>query len=145
MRLSLLRAPGYPDPEADRGAHRLAYALLPHPGDPRFDGRVVEEAEAFNIPIELVAGAASPGRIVAVDRPGVSVEAVKWADRGEGVVVRLCEVWGSRGRVRLTLTAPFTSVTRTDLLERDIEDLAFDGAAVELALRPFELVTLRFS
>jgi alpha-mannosidase len=145
MRLSLLRAPGYPDPEADQGVHHLAYALLPHPGDLRSDGRVVEEAEAFNLPIELVAGSAPAGRIVEVDRPGVSVEAVKWADRAEGVVVRLCEVWGARGRVRVTLNAPFTSVTRTDLLERDIEDLALDGRSVEVSVRPFELVTLRFN
>jgi alpha-mannosidase len=145
MRLSLLRAPGYPDPEADQGVHHLAYALLPHAGDLRSDGHVVEEAERFNIPIELVSGAAPAGRIVEVDRPGVSVEAVKWADRSAGVVVRLCEVWGSRGRVRLTLKVPFTSVTRTDLLERDIEELEHDGVAVEFPVRPFELVTLRFN
>jgi alpha-mannosidase len=145
MRLSLLRAPGYPDPEADQGAQRFAYALLPHPNDLRSDGHVVEEAEAFNIPIELVPGSTPAGRIVEVDRPGVSVEAVKWADRAGGVVVRLCEVWGSRGPVRVTLHVPFSAVTRTDLLERDIEELAADGAAVGLTLRPFELVTLRFS
>ncbi|HUJ64019.1 MAG TPA: glycoside hydrolase family 38 C-terminal domain-containing protein, partial [Acidimicrobiales bacterium] len=51
MRLSLLRGPGYPDPEADQGLHHFAYALLPHPGDLRADGRVVEEAEFFNLPI----------------------------------------------------------------------------------------------
>src|SRR5690349_2572835 len=44
MRLSLLRAPGWPDPEADRGVHRFAYALLPHVGDLR-DAGVVAEAE----------------------------------------------------------------------------------------------------
>ena len=50
MRLSLLRAPGWPDPESDQGAHRFSYALFPHAGDLRAAG-VVAEAEAFNLPL----------------------------------------------------------------------------------------------
>ena len=33
MRISLLRATTAPDPTADRGRHRFAYALMPHAGD----------------------------------------------------------------------------------------------------------------
>ncbi len=142
MRLSLLRGPGFPDPDADRGLHRFAYALLPHAGDLRAAG-VVAEAEWFNLPPSLVSGTGE-GRVVSVDRPGVSVEAVKWADRGDAVVVRLCEVWGSRGPVQVTLHRPFASVSRTDLLERPRSSLAADAGGVALDLRPFELVTLRF-
>ena len=116
IRLSLLRAPGFPDPEADQGSHHFAYALFPHEGDLR-DAGVIAEAEHFNLPLSLRAGQGD-GRVVSVDRPGVSVEAVKWADRSDAVVVRLCEVWGSRGTVRVTLHRPFESVARTDLLER---------------------------
>lgn len=145
MRLSLLRAPGYPDPKADRGHHHFAYALMPHPGDLRGDGRVVEEAEAFNLPIRVVTGDRPRDQVLHVDRPGVSIEAVKWADRGEGVVVRLCEVWGSRGAARLTLNVPFAEVSRVDLLERPLEPVAHDGSSVDLRLRPFELVTLLFN
>jgi alpha-mannosidase len=145
MRLSLLRGPGYPDPDADRGRHRFAYALLPHPGDLRA-GRVVEEAEAFNLPIGFVAGQPDgPRRVVQVDRPGVSVEALKWVDEGDGLILRLCEVHGCRGPARITLERPFTAVERADLLERSIEPLPHDGSTVTLQLRPFELVTLRFS
>jgi len=149
MRLSLLRGPGYPDPEADQGPHHFAYALLPHAGDLRGAGRVVEEAESFNLPISIVAGGggghAGRGRLISVDRAGVSIEAVKWADRAGGVVVRLCEVWGSRGPAAVTLNVPFVAVTRTDLLERDLENVPFHGSTVDLELRPFELVTLRFA
>ena len=74
----------------------------------------------------------------------MSVEALKWADRSDAVVLRLCEVWGSRGPVRVTLQRPFGSVSRTDLLERTVTLLASSGRTVELELRPFELVTLRF-
>ena len=142
IRLSLLRAPGFPDPEADQGSHHFAYALLSHEGDLR-DAGVVAEAEHFNLPLSLVAGRGE-GRVVSVDRPGVSVEAVKWADRSDAVVVRLCEVWGSRGHVRVTLHSPFVAVTCTDLLERPVSPLASRDGTVELELRPFELVTLAF-
>jgi alpha-mannosidase len=146
VRLSLLRAPGYPDPEADQGHHRFAYALLPHPGDLRAPGGVISEAEAFNLPLTVSAGRGS-GQLINIDRPGVSVEAVKRADRSDDVVVRLCEVWGARGPARVTLNLPIISVTRTDLLERDLpgEAPALDGRTVSLELRPFELVTLRFT
>jgi alpha-mannosidase len=49
IRLSLLRAPGFPDPEADQGSHHFAYALFPHEGDLR-DAGVIAEAEHFNLP-----------------------------------------------------------------------------------------------
>jgi alpha-mannosidase len=155
MRLSLLRAPGYPDPEADQGRHHFAYALLPHAGGL---AEVVAGAEAFNLPLAIVPGAGT-GRVVTVDRPGVSgpgvsgpgvsgpgvsVEAVKWADRSDGVVVRLCEVLGGRGPVGVTLEGSWTAVSRTDLLERDLQPVPLEGRTVRLELRPFELVTLRW-
>lgn len=144
LRLSLLRGPGYPDPDADRGRHRFAYALLPHPGDLRCDGRVIEEAEAFNLPLTVRAGSApTPGRVLEVDRAGVSVEAVKQADDGDGVVVRLCEVYGSRGPVTVTAGFEFSSASVTDALERPQRQIEGNGSSIRLDLRPFELVTLR--
>jgi alpha-mannosidase len=142
MRLSLLRAPGYPDPDADQGRHRFAYALLPHAGP--FQDSVIAQAEFFNLPLAFGPGFGE-GRVVTVDGPGVSVEAVKWADGADGIVVRLCEVWGGRRPVRVTLHAPFGSVMQVDLLERDLGAVPVDAGAALVSLRPFELVTLRFS
>ena len=140
MRLSLLRAPGFPDPLADRGAHRFAYALYPHAGDLR---AVIADAEAFNLPLRAAAGSSS-GRAVTVDRAGVSVEAVKMADRERAVVVRICEVRGARGPVTVTPGFPVLDAARADLLERTTEALELVDNGVCLALRPFELVTLKF-
>ena len=144
MRLSLLRGPGWPDPEADQGTHHFAYALLPHKGDLRAPGGVIAQAEWFNLPFRFAPGRGD-GRVLTIDRPGVSVEAVKWADSGDAVVVRLCEVWGTRGPVRVTLDRPFVSVSRTDVLERTVAPLESRDGSVEFELTPFELVTLRFA
>ncbi|HTD50695.1 MAG TPA: glycoside hydrolase family 38 C-terminal domain-containing protein, partial [Acidimicrobiia bacterium] len=153
MRLSLLRGPGWPDPQTDQGRHHFSYALFPHAGDLRAGG-VVAEAEAFNVPLVAVPVAAhAPGAgtwpstasALRADRPNVTVEAVKKADHERAVVVRVSEAFGTRGRVRLATSLPVTSATRVDLLERDLHTIACDAGVVELDLRPFELVTLKFT
>jgi len=153
MRLSLLRAPGWPDPQTDQGRHHVSYALFPHAGDLRAAG-VVAEAEAFNLPLVAVPAATDAPRggtspstasVVRADRPNVTVEAVKRADREHAVVVRVSEAWGRRGRVRLSTSLPVTSATRVDLLERDLHAMACNDGVVDLDLRPFELVTLKFT
>lgn len=146
IRLSLLRAPGYPDPSADRGRQRFAYALMPHTGDFREAG-VIEEAEWFNLPLVVRANvAAAAGQLIEIDRRGLGVEAIKWADDGDGVIVRLCELHGSRGPARVRLNVVHGTVRRTDLLERNEAVVPVSASGwVELTLRPFELVTLRFA
>jgi alpha-mannosidase len=152
MRLSLLRGPGWPDPQTDQGRHRFSYALFPHAGDLRAGG-VVAEAEAFNLPLVAVPVAPDPtvagtwpstASVVRADRPNVTVEAVKKADREPAVVVRVSEAWGARGRVHLSTSLPVKSATRVDVLERDRHVMACTDGVVELDLRPFELVTLKF-
>jgi len=148
MRLSLLRAPGWPDPQADRGTHHFTYALLPHAGDLR-DGRVVEAGYDLNVALRAVQPtphAGAGGRrasFLRVDRPGVVVDAVKKAEDTDAMVVRLYEAWGQRGPVRLLCDRPVTRVHRSDLLESPYEQLEVaDDRSIPLTLRPFEIVTL---
>jgi alpha-mannosidase len=57
MRLSLLRGPTWPDPDADKGSHRFSYALMPHGGlasSLGSPGSVVDEAEGFNLRLRPV-------------------------------------------------------------------------------------------
>ncbi len=55
LRLSLLRAPTDPDPEADQGEHEIRYAILPHRGSWQEAG-VVGQARAFAEPLLHAAG-----------------------------------------------------------------------------------------
>ncbi len=89
-------ARGFPIRRRTRGSTGSPTHSLPHSGDLRAADGVVQQAEFFNLPLSLVAGR-TEGRVVTIDRPGVSVEAVKWADRSDAIVVRVCEVWGSTG------------------------------------------------
>jgi alpha-mannosidase len=145
VRASLLRAPRFPDPETDQGVHRFRHALVPGAGI----GDAVREGWRINLPERRVTGGEEVAPLVTVDQDAVVVTAVKLADDGSGdVVVRCHEAHG--GRVRATLTAGFevAGVTATDLLERPLADAPAprsEGNEVSLRLRPFELVTLRFS
>ncbi len=143
VRLSLLRAPRYPDPETDQGTHVLRYALVPGAGIED----AVREGYAVNVAQREVPGAAAVEPIVRVDGDAVVVAAVKLADDRSGdVVARLYESNG--GRASATLTAGFdvVSADETDLLERPLEQDAvrgIEGASVRLNLRPFQIVTVR--
>jgi alpha-mannosidase len=142
MRLTLLRATRYPDPDADRGSHRFTYALLPH-GDGL--GEVLAESWALNVPVRLVPGEPQPS-VVAVDHPGVVVTAVKAADDGSGdLVVRMHEAFGGRARTTLRTASPWSTAVACDLLERPVGDPAPADGVVALELRPFEVRTLRLS
>ncbi|MGX1670873.1 alpha-mannosidase [Streptomyces sp. NPDC055400] len=143
VRVSLLRAPRFPDPETDQGVHRFRHALVPGAAI----GDAVREGYRINLPERHVTGSGEVAPLVDVDQDAVVVTAVKLADDGSGdVVVRFHESRG--GRVRATLTAGFevTAAAATDLLERPLADAGDperDGDRITLSLRPFELVTLR--
>ncbi|MGV9324214.1 alpha-mannosidase [Streptosporangium sandarakinum] len=145
LRVSLLRAPRFPDPETDQGLHRFRHALVPG----ATIGDAVREGWFLNLPERRVPGDAEIAPLVTVDDDAIVVTAVKLADDGSGdVVVRFHESRGGRARARISTGFTATGVAVTDLLERPLAGTAApepaDGA-VAVSLRPFELVTLRFS
>ncbi|MBY8879667.1 alpha-mannosidase [Actinacidiphila acidipaludis] len=147
VRLSLLRAPRFPDPETDQGEHRLRYAFVP--GADLADA--VREGYRINLPERSAPGDAAVAPLVTVDTASVVVESVKLADDRSGdVVVRVYEALGRRARAVLRTGFPLASAVTVDLLERPLTD--DDGPApeatedgVRLALRPFQILTLRLS
>lgn len=143
VRVSLLRAPRFPDPETDQGVHRFRHALVPGAAI----GDAVREGWRINLPERRVAGSQEVVPLVGVGQDAVVVTAVKLADDESGdVIVRFHESRGGRSRATLTVGFDFEDVTVTDLLERPLADAAEperDGARLRVSLRPFELVTLR--
>ena len=142
--LSLLRAPLFPDPEADQGEHTFRFSILPGAGIPD----AVQEGYRLNLPVRRLTGAGPVDPLVAVSSDAVVVEAVKLAeDRSGDVIVRLYEAHGGRAAATLSTAFGFAAVVETDLLEREVAPVAVresDSASVDLELRAFQLVTLRF-
>ncbi|MEV8525655.1 glycoside hydrolase family 38 C-terminal domain-containing protein [Streptomyces sp. NPDC052000] len=142
LRVSLLRAPRFPDPETDQGLHRFRHALVPG----ATIGDAVREGYRVNLPERTVTGAGPVAPLVAVDNDAVVVTAVKLADDGSGdVVVRFHEALGGRASAVVAPGFPAVSVTPTDLLERPLGEGEAVTGGVRVTLRPFELRTLRFT
>jgi alpha-mannosidase len=53
LRLTLLRSPNWPDPEADRGIHHFTYTLYPHSGSWHSAG-TVRRAYELNLPLQVL-------------------------------------------------------------------------------------------
>jgi alpha-mannosidase len=143
LRMSLLRAPKSPDPQADLGEHAFAYALFPHAGDWQ-DGGVLAEAAAFNAPLRWGSGL-QRGAWLRVDPPGIVLDTVKLAEDSRALVLRLYEPYGGRGRARIELAMPVSSARRSNLLEDDLGAADTDGSAIVVDYRPWEIVTLLVS
>ncbi|MDX3662954.1 glycoside hydrolase family 38 C-terminal domain-containing protein [Streptomyces sp. ID05-26A] len=137
VRLSLLRAPRFPDPETDQGEHRFRYALVVGAGIPE----AIDAGYRINLPPQTVRGSEAPAPLVSTDNPAVRVEAVKLADDRSGdVVVRLYEAHGGRARASISTSFAHTRIQETDLLERPLAE-----RSAEVVLRPFQVITLRIT
>ncbi|MCI0399057.1 MAG: alpha-mannosidase [Chloroflexi bacterium] len=156
MRISLLRSPTMPDPEADQGEHRFAYSLLPHAG--AWDETTVAAAYTLNDPLMVIASQAGQSAekqpdgapamaggqsLLSVDRPNIVIETVKMAEDGQGVIVRLYESQRQRGLVTLAAGFELGAAWRTNLLEENQAALTPEGNRLTFSVRPFEIVTLR--
>jgi alpha-mannosidase len=142
LRLTLLRAPTYPWDGADIGTHRFRYAAMLHGGVAT--GAVQEAAEAFDAPMSVVTGegtAAAP-EIATMDNAAISIEAVKLAEEGGAVVLRLVERLGARAETALRPDPAFIGVRLANLLEEPLEALPLEDGLVALRFRPFEIKTI---
>jgi alpha-mannosidase len=147
IRLSLLRAPLFPDPSADQGEHTLNVSVRVGASI----GDAIREGYRRNLPLRAVQRAAGPIEpLLSVSSAAIVVEAVKLAEDGSGdVVVRAYEALGTRCRGEIVPDFAATEVVETDLLERPVSGsgrglVAQRAGTAVLELRPFQLVTLRF-
>ena len=138
MRITLLRAPTDPDPEADQGEHEIRYAILPHRGGWQ-DAGVVAQARTFAEPLIPAAGS---GAFAEVDDPALVLDSIKRAEDSDALILRLYEAHGGRGSARIRPLVPFSRACRTDLLEGEGDELPVSGDAIEIAYRPWELITI---
>lgn len=144
MRLSLLRSPKSPDPEADMGRHAFRYALLPHPGTIQQAG-IVREGYRFNVPM-LVSRTSTDLKVKSffnIDQPSVIIDTVKKAEDSEDLILRLYEAHGIQSTVRLSSTLPVASASQCNLLEQDDQPVAWGDGGVSFKIRPFQILTFK--
>ena len=148
IRLSLLRAPKWPDMTADLGEHEFTYSLFPHEGDWQA-AHTVRAAAELNHEAAVLAAEAHEGSLPAVhallgfNSQHVVLDTVKPAEDGDGVVLRLYESTGGRERVKLAWNLPFQSAVLSNALEQELEPVNAEGGLITLDFAPYEIKTLK--
>src|SRR5260221_194460 len=155
LRLSLLRAATFPDPEADQGEQVFQYSLLPHATNSL--AGTISEAYDLNDPVLAVPVKGNGGTKFAAlesllsiqpqlqnNSAAVIIETVKGAEDGRGIVVRLYETMRFRSDVALVSSFPIAKAWETNLMEKDEQPLEIvNGKEIMLHFTPFQIRTLR--
>lgn len=145
LRITLIKSATSPDPHADQGHHQFTYALLPCPAD-RPDIRD-REAYDLNAPLRYLPMQASshrqPASFVGAQDTGAIVETLKPADDGNGQILRVFEARGRPVTTSLTFGQAVHAASVTSIFEVDEGALPVAGNAVEIVLRPFQILSIR--
>ncbi len=147
MRITLLRAPKYPDPEADIGKHQFTYSIYPHKGDWR-EGESYRRAYEMNYPLVTVTGDRGGSGMedsfsfVQCDNPGIMITAVKKAEDSNDIILRYYEIHGNKVDAKFTFAENIVRIKETDLIERPLSNLPFDGNEVQISTGPYEIKTV---
>ena len=150
LRISLLRSPTWPDPDADRGHHSFSYSLYPHPGDWK-QALSMRHGYEFNYKLSAMQvephGGTLPAAHAFVDikQDNVVLTAVKKAEDSNALLIRLFEWAGKAGDVQITVPPGATSATLTNLMEQqEGSPLPLKGTdQVTVPVHPFEIVSVR--
>lgn len=146
MRLTLLRGTVFPDPTGDIGEHDFTYSILPHTGDWR-RGDTVREAWALNVPPMAAAGsgtgAAQDTGFARCTNSAVILETIKGAEDGDGLIVRVYESQGSRGKAAIDFGFALKAAAECNLMEVYETDLPVDGSRLNFTIKPYEIKTFR--
>jgi alpha-mannosidase len=166
MRLSLLRSPKAPDADADMGTHTIRWGIFPHQGS--LSHLTVRKAFEFNNPLRLLVAPAPntnsvfttdslstpPVYLTANSSPALVLDTVKRGEDdadvsagelptrpGRTVVLRIYDSLGGRARGEVETKWKVRAVTKTNLLEDELEEVVFKDGRFKVDLKPFEVAT----
>ncbi len=162
--LDLLRSAPYPGPRlvedkdvpvgephtgyTDQSDHGFRYAIYPHPGD-AVAGGVTQAGYEFNLPLRLAEVKSGSGQrpvsnsYLMVSTSNVIVEAVKKAEDGDELIVRLYESGHSNANAVIHFGFPVVKVEETNLIEESLNELPLNNNETALLFRPFEIKTIK--
>jgi len=80
---------------------------------------------------------------MSVDSPSVIIDAVKLAQDGAGIIVRVYEAEQRRGAVKIKTALPFSRVTECNLMEENEDEITAADGEFGFNIRPFEVKTFR--
>jgi alpha-mannosidase len=149
LRLTLLRSPKWPDPDADMGHQHFHYALYPHAGTWK-EAMTVRHGWEYNYPLTAIVTTAHAGSLPAehsfasVGPENIVLTAVKKAEDAKGLVFRCYEWAGKDATAEFHVPAGATSATVVNMMETPQgEPLTVAGDVVKAPIHPYEILTIR--
>jgi alpha-mannosidase len=149
LRLTLLRSPKWPDPDADMGHQHFHYALYPHAGTWK-DALTVRHGWEYDYPLQAVVTTAHAGSLpsehsfASVAPENVVLTPVKKAEDANGLIFRAYEWAGKASTVEFHVPAGAKGATVTNLMETpEGQPLAISGDVVKAPIKPYEILTVR--
>jgi alpha-mannosidase len=144
MRLTLIKSAKIPDPDADQGLHSFTYALLPHSGN-WTEGNTVAEAATLNDPPvfrftnrQICGGTFCP---FTVSAEAVCIDAIKQAENGTRIILRIHECYGSRTPLSIQAGFSVHSWQECNLLEEPFSAPVSGTDNLEIVISPYEIRT----
>jgi len=131
------------------GRREFAYSIIPHAGDWAEGGAHVASVQHLR-PMRArwnrhgIGHLDWDGALVEVSSPAFHVSAVKRAEDGDGLIVRVYNTLDEPAETVVDAPVARGRVSRVNLNEEHIEDVARDEDGVSIEARRNEIVTLRF-
>jgi alpha-mannosidase len=149
LRLTLLRSPTWPDPEADRGHQHFSYALYPHAGTWK-QALTARRGYQYNYELRAAQVGSHTGTLplehsyASVTPENVILTAIKKAEDDNGLIFRVFEWAGKQSDVTFTVPAGATSATETNLMEKPQGSLlTVSNNKVTAPISPYEILSIR--
>jgi len=143
VHLTLIRSSIEPDPLPEIGEHEIHLGLCPFSGQ-LSEGEAIARGRAFNHELKVVSTDAhdgdlpAQGSFVQVEGDAVVLDAVKKAEDGDGLVLRLYEAAGDEAGARVSLDADLVGAIQ-EALEVDLMERPLEGGAVAVEGNTFSL------
>lgn len=143
VRLSLMKSGIRPDQRGDNGQHRFTYSILPHNCGFSVES-VVRPAYQLNIPVISAKAGCKTGDsngLLDIDAPNIIAESIKWAENGEGFILRIYDAGRTGKKVNIKFNIPLREVVETNLLEEELAVTQITDNSINTYVKPFEIKT----
>jgi alpha-mannosidase len=149
LRLTLLRSPTWPDPDADRGRQRFTYAIYPHTGSWK-QALTVHRGYELNTALTATQVFPHTGTLPAehsfasVENANITLTAVKKAEDANALVFRMVEWAGNASEAKLRVPPGALYAVASNLMEKiEGPHLSLSGDTVTFPIKPYEILTVQ--
>ena len=149
LRITLLRSPTWPDPDADQGPQHFTYQLYPHTGSWK-QAETVRRGYELNTPLTAQqvfphTGTLPPTHSFAsVENKNVTLTAIKKAEDSDALVFRMYEWAGTASEVKLHVPPGAQYAVESNLMEKpEGPHLPLSSDTVTVPMKPYEILTVQ--